>query len=278
MAGSACLLCAQKDPEPVFPKDGKVPSETDSRELLQAVCPGQVRLGESIGCGKTCPAFTAFHGDEEDWSVIGVTRGHFLSPTSDDALLSVDGCEPHMANFGGTILLTRQADGWRMQWYKDGVITSQCHKILLLNGRELLVCIDTGGFTGVFNTALYVEDLLRPAATLMAEDEAPFFSAPNTVLTCGYDPENQSKPDPVTRAFIERVEFTPDVPPAISVTASYGESVLTAAAAKACALSRDRSAAIVVPVTSYRLDFVFDGRDYKPTAASAKVASIFAAQ
>jgi len=107
-----------------FPSDGKSPAKASGAELLEAVCSGQVVVvGDKIGCGKEYLYFTGFADDELDWSLTGVTRGHFLSPTSDDAVLSAEGCEPHVANFGGTILLTRSFQGWVMEWYKAGVDT-----------------------------------------------------------------------------------------------------------------------------------------------------------
>jgi hypothetical protein len=85
---------------------------------MEAVCPGQVQVGEAINCGNDCPSFTNFglFGDSFEWSLKRVTRGHFLSPTSDDAVLWVEGCEPHSENFGGTILLTRNFQGWALEW------------------------------------------------------------------------------------------------------------------------------------------------------------------
>jgi hypothetical protein len=175
LAAQLALEQSTEPPAPIFPSDGKPPVEANGAELLQAVCPGQV--------------------------------------TSDDAVLSMQGCESHAENFGGTILLTRSFQGWAMKWYKAGVETSQCHKVSIQDGREILVCIGETGGQGNVRTELYVEDLLRPAATLMAEDESPFFSANDNSLRCGEDPE-------VTRSFIEKVEFAGS---AISVTASFGQ-------------------------------------------------------
>jgi hypothetical protein len=141
-----------------------------------------------------------------------------------------------------------------MEWYKPGIVTSQCHKVPLQDGREILVCIGETGGQGNVRRELYVEDLLRPAATLMAEDESPFFSANDNSLRCGEDPE-------VTRSFIEKVAFAGS---AISVTASFGQG----SSAQPCS----------PPVKSHHLDFVFDGHDYKPTPASAEAARLFGSQ
>jgi hypothetical protein len=145
----------------IFPDDGEKPNRENSREWLEAVCPGRVEMGDGIGCGKYCPPFTGM-GQAADyfdgWSLSSITRGHFLSPTrresklpnatrsssgarvkfwyawagtegkattrphSDDAVIATSGCEPHTQNFGGTILLTRKAGRWTMLWYKGAIV------------------------------------------------------------------------------------------------------------------------------------------------------------
>jgi hypothetical protein len=181
----AQLTCGQAldPPTPIFPSDGKPPAETNGAELLQAVCPGEVEVGEKIGCGKHCPSFTIFgdFGMSDGWSLTRVTRGHLLSPTSNDAVLSMEGCEPQSQNFGGTILLTRGAQEWTMEWYRSGIETSQCHKVPLQNSREILVCVGRWvAPTGHSGTDLYVEDLLSPVGSLMASDGSPFSGQPIT--------------------------------------------------------------------------------------------------
>src|SRR5580692_3692921 len=86
-------------------------------ELLQAVCPGAVETGKEIRCDTACSDGTSFGGDRLPWSLGVITLGHFLAPTSEDAVLWMRGCEPHMLNFGGTILLTRKSQKWSMLWY-----------------------------------------------------------------------------------------------------------------------------------------------------------------
>lgn len=105
-------------PKPVFPDDSQDPKLAGGAEFLEAVCPGHVVVGKDVECKIACPEFTAFKSDEFEWSVTGIIRGHFQSLTSDDAVLSMSGCEPHSLNFGGTILLTKQSGRWTMLWYK----------------------------------------------------------------------------------------------------------------------------------------------------------------
>ena len=152
-----------------FPFDSQDPHVAGGAELLEAVCPGRVSVGKEIRCRIVCPEFTSFPGDQHTWSLKQVTRGHFLSPTSEDVALSMSGCEPHSENNGGTILLTRRAQRWVMLWYKAGVETEECHKMALKNGREILACIGGYGAQGRVWTDFYLEDLRAPAAVLMAD-------------------------------------------------------------------------------------------------------------
>jgi hypothetical protein len=268
---------SSEPPAPIFPSDGNPPAEANGAELLQVVCPGQVEVGKEIGCGNHCPSFAGLK-EFVPWSLTTVTLGHFLSPTSDDAVLSMQGCEPHSNNFGGTILLTQDYRGWNKVWYKAGVETSQCHKAPLQTGREILVCIGETGTAGSLLAELYVEDLLNPGGTLRAEEEAPFFSAHHNVVTCGENFEHETMPFPLTRAFIERVDF-PAIPPGgastISVTASLGRRSIAPEMVQTCTNS---PGAFMPPVKSYHLDFVFDGHDYTPTPASAETARMFSSQ
>lgn len=273
-----CLGQVSEPPAPIFPSDGKPAVEAGGAELLQAVCPGHVQVGKEIGCGTNCPSVAGLK-EFTPWWLATLTRGHFLSPASDDAVLSMVGCEPHSENFGGTILLTRGVQGWAMGWYKAGVETSQCHKVALRDQREILVCIGSSNTPGINMAELYVEDLLRPAATLMAEDEAPFFVARHDVITCGENFEDETRPSPLTRAFVEKVEFAPaasgGAASSVSVTASFGRRSIDPGMVQVCVRS---PGAFLPPVKSYHLDFVFDGHTFQPTAASAETARIFASR
>ncbi len=245
--------------------------------MLETVCPAQVKKGDEIYCGAYCPWFTVDgkYGNAGEWSITRVTRGHFLSPASDDAVLSTMGCEPHSENFGGTILLTRKADRWNMLWYKRGVQTSKCHKVELRNAREILVCIGEYGGQGNIWTAIYLEDFLNPIPSLMA-GEARLFQTYDNTATCGYDSENETKPVPLTHAFIEEVKFGAST---LSITFEFGKTPMTLEKVKACLDSQrpdePNTAAMFLPsVRKYHVDFHLDGHDYKLTPSSAAAARV----
>src|SRR5579863_9934792 len=105
--------------KPVFTTDTMSPQAGGAAELLEAVCPGQVVAGKQITCRGTCKTFPGGGSDwVGDWEITGVLRGHFLAPDSDDAVLSENGCQPHVADWGGSFLLTREAGGWKELWFK----------------------------------------------------------------------------------------------------------------------------------------------------------------
>jgi hypothetical protein len=206
------------------------------------------------------------------WNVAGVTMGHFLSPTNDDAALSVSGCEPHSMNFGGTVLLTRRSGRWSMLWYKAGVDTSRCHKVSLQDHREILVCTGEYGGQGNIWTALYVEDLSSPEPALMAGG-SEIFSAYDNTLTCG---QSGSEMFPLIRSNVHRVEFLDSAngdPPVILVSASSGEIATTPATVSAC---MSKQAWSLPETREHRIKFIFNGRQYRAARSSVGEARIFA--
>jgi hypothetical protein len=109
----------------IFPSDSRAFAQIADEDLIQTVCPGHAEKDGKVECGKNCPSSSGLDGGLHflDWSLRRVTRGHFLSAASDDAVISTIGCDPHGSNWGGSALLTRGAEKWRMLWYKPGVET-----------------------------------------------------------------------------------------------------------------------------------------------------------
>jgi len=258
------------EPRAAFPADSLKPSVAYGSELLESVCPGRVNDADEVRCKGACPEITGFPGDGFEWTLTHVNRGHFLSPASDDAVLSMSGCEPHSMNFGGTILLTRRSHGWSMLWYKPGVDTRQCHKVALRNRREILVCLGEYGGQGNIWKALYVEDLLTPTPSLMAGGDH-FFQVFDNTLACGGEADDKTKPNPLTKAYIEKVLFGTRGrgESEIAVTFQTGARQMTPEDVLKCVDERNptkpRSGDNFSPPTKrYQVTFVFDGQGYKP--------------
>jgi hypothetical protein len=162
-----------------------------------------------------------------------------------------------------------------MLWYKPGVDTADCHKVKLRDGREILVCLSGGGTQGFLTTQLYVEDLRDPKPAGMAGDESVFFSLTDTTGTCGENYADESKPEPLQYAYIERVEFKNAKAgvSGLSVTAHYGLREMTLQDVQECINELNpnnphKGFSFLPPTKIDQIDFIFDGRTYhrSPTA------------
>ena len=185
------------------------------------------------------------------------------------------GCEPHSENWGGTILLTRQAQKWTSLWYKPGIDTAECHKIRLRDKREILVCLTGGGTQGFLTTRLYVEDLRDPKPAGMAGDESVLFFLTDTTGTCGENYEDESKPQPLQYAYIERVEFKDNKadPFYLSVTAHSGQRKMTLQDVEDCnnelnPTKPHKGLSFLPPTKREQIDFVFEGGTYHRSPAA----------
>jgi len=259
---------AWAQPKPIFPDDTQDPKQADGAELLEAACPGHVVIGKDIACTETCPESSAFKDDKNwDWTLLGVTRGHFLSPHSDDAALAMTGCEGGYNRYGGTILLTRRSGKWNMLWYRGGVQTQQCHRGKIPGGREMLICL--GGIGGQGNVWMDLDlvDFLSPSITLNSPTDGSFFNSFDNSSTCGWNPQDEAKPVHITHEFIERVAIQTErdgTLRGLSVLGRRGERDMTVAQIKSCTdqqVSRPRTGIDFRPPTKpYRIDFKFDGK------------------
>jgi hypothetical protein len=172
---------ADTDPETALL--GAVPSEVQppagqvARELLEAVCPGQVALSP-LGCNDSDR--TPESGSVlRPRSIVGILPGHFLSAESDDVLVSAKRSEGHIDRYGGTLLMTRQAGVWKPLWYHSGTITNRCMKIRAASGRDMPVCESAYIMGGHLTHDLYAIDVLPAGANEQILLSTDTFSWPN---------------------------------------------------------------------------------------------------
>jgi hypothetical protein len=250
----------------IFPTDTRPLAQLEDQEIIQTICPGHTEKSGKVDCGKNCPSNSGLDGGQHimDWTLLRITRGHFLGATSEDAVVSTIGCEPHGSNYGGSLLVTRRAEKWRMIWYKPGADTAHCHKVQLKSSREILVCLGEINLQDNISTQLYVEDLLHPQGSLMAT-ESHIFEVFDNTLPCAYYDETHT----LKHAVIEKVDFADQ---AMSVTFSLGQRQMTPGATDACTAQPPRRSSFMPTMHQYRMDFVFDGQNYKTTPSSAALA------
>jgi len=131
------------------------------RPLLEAMCPGRVVRNsyfQQLGCDEMVP-----EPGNSTWrppgGVNGMLQGHFLSPTSEDVILTGNRFEGHEYRWGGTLLMTKQDGGWKPVWYRAGIITRHCMTVTTSTGRQILVCESGYQLGGHKQHALYSLDL-----------------------------------------------------------------------------------------------------------------------
>ncbi len=129
-----------------------------ARELMPVLC----EAGKSAFVEKTkkntflrcnpCPSFTGFAGDGESLSLTNVIFAKPLRKSETLAIMDVSGCEPHVTNFGGTVLLRWLGlTKWAFVRYDAGRRTDDCLKFSGRDGLDRLVCQNGYGNQG-FNT------------------------------------------------------------------------------------------------------------------------------
>ncbi|MER3555648.1 MAG: hypothetical protein C4331_15270 [Meiothermus sp.] len=122
------------------PSGPHVPTLSEAKELLAAVCPGSSGIGKDGGYCKTCPSFVEAGGDEQ-FALQSVVYGTFLDPRRTYAVLDFDGCEAHVNNFGGSVILRwKGLTDWELVRYEPGSRTFDCQKITASDRHDLLLC------------------------------------------------------------------------------------------------------------------------------------------
>ena len=113
-----------------FVSEMRVPEQAMIQPLLEAACPGGVRVGKEkgravFGCGDVFYDEVPLRANKGypwregvAWRADGVLFGHFLSASSKDAIVSGSGAESHPYLWGGTLLLTKTRGVWKPVWYK----------------------------------------------------------------------------------------------------------------------------------------------------------------
>jgi len=121
-------------------KDSIIPTPAEAIALMKNICGAGNITKEQAGIGcKTCPSFTTFH--DTSGSLTSVVYGSFTKTGTREALVDLNGCEPHANNYGGTVLLRRTSNGWSRIRYQIGFRSYDCLKInTSTDHRNSLVC------------------------------------------------------------------------------------------------------------------------------------------
>jgi hypothetical protein len=254
---ATCACFAQFEAEKWIRSDAARLSPIVQRHLLDKICPGHAT---DTGCD-VCPPDTSFGplvGGMQTWRVKAITFGHFLTPSSQDALVSGEGCEPQTAGTTDSFLLSKEGSYWRRIRNAAGLNAWDCKKLAGSDGRDRLVCGSKAENQG--DAASYLS-LLDPGVVQAEEQTSAwdFFAVGDTTDQLGIITE-------VERGAIERVDFVKLANPSrvrIIVLARLGKVTLPYEVAEK--LSVDLDAKLRIAIVPRRYEFVFDGAQGRPS-------------
>jgi hypothetical protein len=198
----ACF--AQWEPEKWIPSDAARLSPSATKGLLVQICPGH---SNESGCD-VCPKDTG--GGREKWEIKAVFSGHFVSPSSEDALISGSGCASHADDFGGSFLLTKQGLSWHKVRYVAGLIAFDCHKLTGSDARDRLICGQADSWQGDEYSSVCIHDPgvdLIKTDTLVAQFARGYALDNRGDCFFGVEDTTGGVGKSFQREFIQRVEF-----------------------------------------------------------------------
>jgi len=182
------------------------PAQRAELTFLGALCETAVTKGDDgveVGCS-CCPPFDECgpvrgarpRGDADGvFQVATRTQGAFTKPGVQELAITFDGCEPHAANYGGTLLYRKLNDGWASVGYASGVHPHRCQPYRLREGRDVLICQWADGHqTG--HEDVYVYDFAPPDRACRTD----LVTFPDDSMLCEGEPGK-----PLTWSVLDRV-------------------------------------------------------------------------
>jgi hypothetical protein len=245
-------------------QEGKTPGGDLERAVVQSICPKQMRTetlknGMAYGCGG-CPSFTSFAGEapskgkQPDFELRKVLAGSFTRAGAKEVLAEFFGCEPHAANFGGTMILEQSDSALkRLGWIPGPVGLIRTFR--RNDGRDLV--LSQGGYMGQGEATDWVStyDFSKPDPS------------GQTLITVSDDTLNACTSEQVNVGNISGVEFpgaNGNGQPALRVKVQAGKAKVPAIVRENCDVEFKPPA-----VPSYTVDFVFDGESFRVTPSTA---------
>ena len=232
------------------------PSTKDQAAILAALCDGTVEKNTCNTCPQSSVAETGF-------TLRRVISGHFLGSQSTDAFVTIFGCEEMHASIGWGFLVTKRADTWEPAAEVLGLELDHCHRMAFRSGREFLVCEDY---------RMESFQLMHSVYAVIAKEKKITFrnllTAADTTRECDEQPR-------VQKAQIDKIDFGNQ----ISLTASIGTMPDSPRRRKQCQDIEDNISKAPRPtptvMKTYRIDYQFDGRQFKLTQESEPAAKLF---
>jgi hypothetical protein len=256
-----------------FDPDETNEHQTEVAEALELVCPdGQMLRNQQeivAGC-RDCPRGTAEQDSESlDWKLRRVFTGHFTSVNEENIVLTGLGCEPHSKNFGGTFVFAVEHSGVRLLHYDEGLTTERCRKFQVRNARDMLVCMDDWGAQVTLWSYVYQVEFDENGHSKVTHI---FEMIDLSRQKCGID-FFDGTPTFIQESHVTDLSLTNPIegPLTLSVTATLGKKNPTEKERKAC----EQGEPISLPLSSYKLEFVFNGSTFEPMPKSKETLKLF---
>jgi hypothetical protein len=145
-----------------------------------------------VGC-RTCPPFEGAAAvsdgriavDGNDFYELELyLEGHFTAPEVDQRLAVFNGCEPHSANWGGTLIAERAGNKFRSLRYVSGLHPQTCQAYRRPDGSDLAVCEFGDTHQSISTDTLIVLDFAvdppKEQILLTFTNQEPCFTEPGT--------------------------------------------------------------------------------------------------
>lgn len=256
LVGFACIMAvssrAQDGFKATFQADSAQLQPAELSQILAALCPGKAFIGEKSGC-HSCPVGSAEFGHHGDLTVESGLRGHFVKRDSEDLLIGTEGCEPHAAGYGGSVLFSRTNGAWRIsRKYSPGPI-GLCRKVVNRLGTDGLVCYNEDRHFDAREGWLSFTHLLTDHQAELAR---------------WYDNMNSAcvgqKPMAFVQSEIVKVEFVPDERGDLTLIVDQRcrKGRLTRQTPQACERGDLDQAEVAGSFRSYRVQYRFDGEQF----------------
>jgi hypothetical protein len=229
------------------------PSQKEALELLPAACQGKFGpIDGGYGCNP-CPKYIDANGLEGDFGLSNVMYGKFTDAKKTDALLDMSGCEAHVNNFGGSVLLRWQGlTTWKFTRYAPGFRSSDCLKYPARDGRDLLLC--RGGWSGMGHV---IEGF--GLTDLLTQKDQSLFQVDDNTASCIGDRYYSQR---ITT--VQQIKLNSDNYPDLRI----GVTVTDEIPPKGWECGKDLTTS---KKRKYTLEFMFDGAKFTPTRATQKI-------
>jgi hypothetical protein len=232
----------------------------DIEAAVAAICPAadvtRSKTGGAHGC-RVCPEGTDSHGlGFGNWEMYAETPGHFTSPQADNLILYGTQCDSHASNYGGSFIFAIESGKARLLKYDKGLTTGECYKFAYPDGRDFLIC--RSGWSGQGEAFGTIEmDSFNAGGDAIS---TKLITTHDTTGTCGDAPVEVAQESDVT-----------DIKPSLNASGAITGLTLTARLGdvKCSDVNSDQNKnRLAAHVRFYRIEFLFDGKNFNVAPAS----------